>query len=309
VRARRASSLADEVALSAQKHRVLVVEDEHEAGSDLVRLLGECGCEASVVTNLRDARRQLAEALPCLILLDLQITSEPEALRTSEEHGRALLAEVSRANNAAGPAGHEVLVVVHSAYANDPEVAVELMYDGASYVLQKLASWRQKKDRLLRLLEKAGRTTHDRCPSGPSAAAASSAILSVPGERRGQRVRVALGAKDVWLPPGAMVVLLHLIRARLADELYRPARRGRTDISSRAHRAVSRLRELLAALETDAPAPLVETLHGDGYRLRQDVVVGAIDSEKLKAIGVATIRELADEIRRRIESLPNSDGG
>ena len=84
--------------MSHQAHRALVVEDEPEAAADFVEILKSVWMqEATVVaTNRRDAMRLLESTPFCIIILDLEIGSEPDSIRGRVENGKPFLQDARR---------------------------------------------------------------------------------------------------------------------------------------------------------------------------------------------------------------------
>jgi DNA-binding NtrC family response regulator len=72
------------------RHISLVVEDDGETAEDLVEILRSIDSDAVVVDNAEGARSALQNNSFCLILLDLQIKSEPDSIKGHVEHGKAL---------------------------------------------------------------------------------------------------------------------------------------------------------------------------------------------------------------------------
>lgn len=296
--------------MSNRHHRALVVEDEAEAAADLVEVLQTCGCESVVVTNRHDALIQLRSTEFCLIVLDLQIGSEPDSIRGRVENGKAVLADARRRFPARTDATHALPIIVVSGFARETEAAVEAMREGASDVVQKLSTPQEKVDRIVAVLERSGRTSHGRCDELSRAAIGSlpprELTLSIPADRDGRRFVVMLGARSTALPVASLKVLLHLVKARLSTGFVHKIDLGGS--ADRGFKAISVLRnELKPAYSGDLKTLIANDYQG-GYRLADDVSVGAVNVEVLEALGDKEIAKLAREIRSLLNGKAKSDG-
>ena len=68
-------------------HCALIVEDDAETALDLQQILNSLDCYSVPVTNVEDARSELEARSFCLVLLDLEIKSEPDAIKGHVEYG------------------------------------------------------------------------------------------------------------------------------------------------------------------------------------------------------------------------------
>lgn len=286
------------------------MEDELEAAADLVEILKTCGCEAVVTTNRRDALDQLASTSFCIILLDLQIGSEPDSIRGRVENGKAILEEARRSFPDRAGATHALPIVVISGFAAETEAAVAAMRDGASDVVQKLWSAKDKADRIYAALERAGRTSHRSCQTLLSTANAASApealTLSISGERNARRVLVTLGDRRTSITKASLRVLLHLVRARLTTGLVHKVDLGGS--ADRGFKAISNLRNELRPACDDTKF-LITNDHQGGYGLADNVTIGEVNAERLGLLDDRLITRLAVEIRSLLAQKQKSAGG
>lgn len=77
-----------------QRHIALVVEDDKEMAEDLSEILRSIDCASVIVDNSEAALVELQKKRFCLILLDLQIKSEADAIKGHVEHGKGLLRKI-----------------------------------------------------------------------------------------------------------------------------------------------------------------------------------------------------------------------
>lgn len=288
--------------MSRQPHRALVVEDEREAAADLVDVLETCGCETVVATNRYDALVQLASSTFCIILLDLEIGSEPDSIRGRVENGKAVLEEARRRFPERGSTGALPIIVI-SAHATEMEAGLAAMRDGASDVVQKLWSAKEKADRIYEALERTGRTSHARCQEFLRSAAPTSRpdglVLSIPADREGQRARIRISERPAPITMASLRVLLQLVEARLQKGRVNKLDLGGRD--DRGFKAISVLRnELKPAYAGDMKALIVNDQKGN-YWLAETVSIGEVNAEGLRAFGESKITALADKIRSLLE--------
>jgi CheY-like chemotaxis protein len=92
------------------KVRVLVVEDDEGSASDYLRWLAAAGREVTRASARSDAVTAARASRPDVVLLDLQIPSEPGAADEGVEHGFATLDELLRDD----PFRPVVIVTAHS---------------------------------------------------------------------------------------------------------------------------------------------------------------------------------------------------
>ena len=83
------------IATMAGNHKVLIVEDDKATAEDLAEVLRSIGCDCRGGGELPGGLARSADRHAfCLILLDLQIKSAPDAIKGHVEHGKALLREI-----------------------------------------------------------------------------------------------------------------------------------------------------------------------------------------------------------------------
>jgi CheY-like chemotaxis protein len=291
-------------------HRALVVEDESDATNDLVEILKACGCECEVATNGCDALQALERSQFCIILLDLQIKAEAGSILGHTEHGNVFLREARARNVQHDGTSYLLPIVVVSGYASEVDAAVAAMRDGASDVIQKLSSGRDKSEKIRRALELAGRTSHEACGKlsavTPATKLSDVLILDIPAEVDGQRVVVRLGGRQAKLTHAALKVLLHLVKGRLSS-----TRVHKVDLGARADRGfrgVSVLRQELAfAYDGDSKDIVINDQRGC-YYLSDKVAVGQVDTAMLERLGDGQVAKLAREIRHLSRMLKESAG-
>ncbi len=292
-----------------QKHRALVVEDEAEAAADLAEILTTCGCESVVVTNRRDALEQLDRGAFCIILLDLEIRSVPDSIRGRVDHGKLFLREARCRYPELVGTKYALPIVVLSGFASETEEAVAVMKEGASDVVQKLSSVRNKADRIQEALETAGRPSHRVCADRGTAVRdnpRSELTLSISGEQEGRRVVVQLGSRTAKLTQVALKVLLHLLKARVSNSSVHKTDLGARD--DRGFRSVSVLRDQLAAACEGPVKELIKNDQHGNYSLADRVVPGSVDTARLERLGDREITKLAREIHRLSAAMEESAG-
>jgi len=291
-------------------HLALVVEDEREAAADLVEVLRTCGCESVVATNRLDALAQLASTRFCIVLLDLEIGSEPDSIRGRVENGKAVLDEARRRfPERVGPTA-ALPVIVISAHATETEAAVAAMRDGASDVVQKLWSTKEKADRIYAALERTGRTSHARCQELAEGAAPASRpeglVLTIPALPEGRRVVIRLSERPAPITPASLKVLLQLVEARLSNKrVHKVDLGGRGD---RGFKPIATLRnELRPAYAGDLQELILNDQNGN-YWLAETISIGRVDVDRLRALGDSKITTLAGRIRSLLEDKQKFPG-
>lgn len=283
--------------MSQLRHRALIVEDDLEVAEDLRETLNEYGFDAEITTNRRDALLLLEKVPFCVIVLDLQIKAERDSSRAYPEHGKLLLTEARARFPQPGGKKYSLPIVILSGFASETEVAVELMRNGASDVVQKLSSSTQKGDRIYRALEEASRTSHARCEELAHAAPAKSVeglVLSVPAKREGRRALVTLGGRAVALPMASLKVLLLLVEGSLSSRAVHKVDLGGSD--ERGFKQISTLREALkVAYDGDLKALIINN-QDKHYSLAEFVSIGEVNVPALAAFGEAQISNVATRI-------------
>jgi DNA-binding response OmpR family regulator len=279
------------------RHRALIVEDDEATVEDLGEILRSVGCDHVAVPSFDEALEALRGSAFCFILLDLQIKRSPDAIRGHVEHGNALLREIRQLYPQHTGRAFWLPVIVVSGFANEVSAAVDVMKDGAGDVVHKPLKSREVSEAVRRALERSGRSAHDRCGPSPPAdtAVASAAViqLAIPGDRIRRRTRVTIGQNDLELTDGSLKILLRLIVAHREGKGVHKIDLGAT--ADQGFRGISVLRE---ALKGALPSgiDIIDNDYRGTYTLTSNVVVGACDAEKLRAIGDRTIADLADKI-------------
>lgn len=288
----------------AGKHKVLIVEDDQATAEDLVEVLRSIGCDSLVVATHQAASQALQEHSFCLILLDLQIKSGSDGIKGNVEHGKSLLREIRQAHCDHTGRAFWLPVLIVSGFANEVPVALEVMEDGASGVIQKPLSSPDVSARVRRALEASGRPTHDRCGERPPQQLATSngvVVVSIPGDRVGRRTRVIVGQTAVDLPDSLVRLLLHLIVAKADGGGVHKKDLGAKD--EQGFKGISNLRDKLKpALGSDID--IIANDHQGTYTLKDGVKIGSCDIQKLLDIGDATISQLANRLAKQLQSQP-----
>ena len=278
------------------KHRALIVEDDEATVEDLVEILRSIGCDHVAVPSFEEALQALRRSTFCFILLDLQIKRSRDAIRGHVEHGNALLREIRLLYPQHTGRAFWLPVIVVSGFANEVSAAVDVMKDGAGDVVHKPLKSREVSEAVRRALERSGRSTHDRCESMSADSVtdpAADVLVAIPGDRIRRRTRVTVGQKNLELTDGSLRILLRLLVAHREGKGVHKIDLGAN--ADQGFRGISVLRE---ALKGVLPAG-VDVIHNDyhgTYSLTRNVVVGACNADKLRAIGDRVISELADKL-------------
>lgn len=287
-----------------RRHLALIVEDDAATSEDLVQIVESIGCETRAATNKREALTLLDELSFCLILLDLQIKAEPDALRGHVAHGNALLREIRSRNSAHTGRCWWLPVLVVSGYANEVVAAVDVMKHGASDIIHKPFVTGTVSETIFRALAESGRADHESCSEAPVRASSDSGghvILAIPGDRVGRRTRVTLGTVGVSLPNRALKLLLRFLVARSDNKPLHKSELGARD--DQGFKGVSELRAFLQPGLGEGMDIIENDYHGF-YRLTPNVVVGPCDLAKLATIGDAEISSLAQALDERLRGDP-----
>jgi FixJ family two-component response regulator len=288
----------------AGRHQVLIVEDDKATADDLADVLRSIGCDCLAVASYQEALQALRQTSFCMILLDLQIKFASDAIKGHVEHGKALLRGIRQMHGDHSGLPFWLPVLIVSGFASEVPAAVEVMKDGASDVIQKPLSGHEISDKVRRALEASGRLTHDRCGERPRQHVANPSgeiVVSIPGDRVRRRTRIMIGRTGLDLTDSLLRLLLHLIVAHGAGGGVH-----KTDLGANAEqgfKGISNLRnELKPALGPDVDI-IANDYHGT-YSLTAGVKIGSCDIQKLRAIGDATISELADRLAKQLEAPP-----
>ena len=291
-----------------ERHLALIVEDESATAQDLAEIVAAIGCDSRIASSKSDALALLDKNDFCVILLDLQIKGEPDAIKGHTAHGNALLREIRRRHSGHVGTIYSLPVVVVSGFAREVPAAVEVMQDGADGVIQKPFKTRQVSDEVSRALDRSGRKTHAHCASQPSLRLpddSSGVVLAIPGDRIKNRTRVTVGAHSIPLPNNLLRLLLRLMLA-----YDKKKRAHKLDLGGTAHggfKLISLLKaELRPALEG---REIIDNDYRGSYGLTDDVTIGDCNVDRLVDIGDATISALARELGRRLKSRRRKSEG
>jgi DNA-binding response OmpR family regulator len=288
----------------AGKHKVLIVEDDEATAEDLGEVLRSIGCDSVVAATHQAASLALQDDGFCLILLDLQIKSGSDGIKGNVEHGKSLLREIRQVHRDHTGRAYWLPVLIVSGFANEVPVALEVMEDGASGVIQKPLSSQDVSARVRRALEASGRLTHDRCGEKPPPQVTTPngvIVVSIPGDRVGRRTRVMIGRTAVDLTDSMVRLLLQLIVAKGDDGGVHKADLGAKD--EQGFKGISNLKhELKPALGPDID--IISNDHHGTYTLIDNVKIGSCDTQKLLAIGDVTISKLASRLAKQLQTRP-----
>ena len=144
------------------RHCALIVEDNEDFSLGLQQILKSLDCDCIPVTNVEDAVRALESKPICLVLLDLEIKSEPEAIKGHVEHGKSLLRKIRQLQSEHSGVHYWLPVLVVSGFARERDVLLELMKDGASDVIEKPET-KAISGAIRSAFLKSGRDTHHQC--------------------------------------------------------------------------------------------------------------------------------------------------
>jgi CheY-like chemotaxis protein len=281
----------------AVKHRVLIVEDDVESAGDLTEIVGSLGCESVTAASREDAAATLRKQQFCLILLDLQIKDKASSIKSHVEHGMALLRDIRQEHGERSGRVFWLPVVIVSGYAREVPVAVEMMKDGASDLIEKPLSSRVVSGKLRDIFRESGRTAHDLCLKGVAPAAPNASgevILAITGDRVGRRTVVMVGQTRVELTDSCLRLLLQLMVARTRGESVHKRDLGAND--EQGFKGISILRnELRPALGKGVD--IIGNDHHGSYCLSDNVRIGACVMEALDRIGDRRITSLGAQLR------------
>lgn len=281
-------------------HRALIIEDDRPTANDLLEILRSLGFDSTVVDNKLEALRVLKSGPFCLILLDLQIKLEPDSVKGHAEHGASLLRDIRRIYWDHTGVCYWLPVIVLSGFVSDRDIMRKIMKDGANDVLHKPPGSGAVSEMVRATMECSGRLAHEQCLAGMLSRprdTETTVEISVMGDRERRRTRIMVGAKSVWVPDGALRVLLHLMIAR---EENRPVHKN--DLGARSDKGfkeVSRLRNELKPALSDGDKFISNDYQGN-YRLAEDVTITMCAAERLDAIGDKQISALSRRLERLI---------
>lgn len=289
-------------------HLALIVEDDEATAEDLGEILRSLDCVCEVVTNKQDALAALSARAFCLILLDLEIKSGPGSNKGHATHGQSLLREIRQTHSAHTGQSFWLPIIVVSGFAREVPVAVELMREGASDLIQKPTDGRLASQAIRRVLENSGRSSHRECGSPPMSrppVQGTAIALTISGDRDRRRTRIALQGRAVSLPDSSLKVLLRLVVSHMQGSLVHKRDLGATE--EQGFKGISRLNEAFRPVLGELN--VFQNDYNGNYGLTKDVVVGSCDTDKLIAIGDNEIAALARKLRALLDSAGKKSDG
>jgi DNA-binding response OmpR family regulator len=290
-----------------QRHKVLIVEDDKETAEDLVEILSSIDCDTVVVDNREDALAELQNRCFCLILLDLQIKKAGDSIRGHVEHGKALLRSIREKHHDHNGTAFWLPVLIVSGFARERDEAVDVMKDGASYVIHKPFQSQQCSERIRQALEDSGRQMHERChePQSQSLNLKDGIVIGIPGDRIGRRTRVTIASKPINLTDASLKVLLHLMVARQKEEPVHKVDLGAT--KEQGFKGISLLRNDLKPVLGDVD--IIENDYHGNYSFVNSVTIGECAIEKLLKIEDKRILELAMHLQHQMPARTRKSEG
>jgi DNA-binding response OmpR family regulator len=279
-----------------QRHIALIVEDHKETAEDLVEILSSLNCDTAVEDNYEAALAALNDKSFCLILLDLQIKKAADSIRGHVEHGKAFLRKIREKHHDHNGTAFWLPVLIVSGFARERDEAVDVMKDGATYVIHKPFESRQVSERIRQALEDSGRQTHERCHKPPQTQSPDlneGIVIAIPGDTIGRRTRVTIASRPLDLPNASLKVLLHLMVAQRNGAPVNKVDMGAT--ADQGYKGISILRNDLKPVLGDVDI-IKSHYHGD-YSFEDNVAIGECAVDKLLKIGDRTISRLATELR------------
>ncbi len=282
-------------------HCALIVEDDAETALDLQQILNSLDCHSIPVTNVEDAIHELETRSFCLVLLDLEIKSEPDAIKGHVENGKALLRKIRHMHSEHNGLRFWLPVLVISGFARERDEALELMKDGATDVIQKPDN-HAISQAIRKAFAESRRETHDLCENhhvGPRDNFKEKVVIAIPGDRAKRRTTVRLGSQLVTLTDGSLRVLLHLVLGHLQSKQVH-----KTDLGAnheQGFKGISILRGELKQILSDTD--IIKNHYHGYYGLVPSVTIGEIAFEKLFELNDGKISSLAEKIRKE-SSLP-----
>ena len=292
------------------QHIALVIEDDPGTSGGLVEILKAAGCESVVIDNKAKALEFLGRTSPCIVLLDLEIKEQPDAIKGHTAHGISLLKRIRQLHpEHPGPSWWLPIIVI-SGFASETSEAVQVMRDGATTLVQKPFKIRDVSDTLLEELRRSGRALHADCLRGPVSPrrADSEITIRFVGEHDGHRSKVVIGSTVLDLANSELKLLLRLAAARQKGATVHKLELG-AKVDQSGYKSMSRLRNELKPACAGGPDIITNDRHGH-YGLADNVVVAECDEVGLKKIGDAIITDLAAQVAAAIrQSRAATDGG
>ncbi|AXC09892.1 Response regulator receiver protein [Acidisarcina polymorpha] len=278
------------------RHRVLVVEDDVEFSLDLQQILKSLKCESVPVTNAEDAIRELKAKPFCLVLLDLQIKSEPNSNKAHLEHGKSLLRDIRQMYSEHNGVRFWLPVLVVSGYARERDIVLEVMRDNASNIIEK-PDTKTISEAIRKAFAESGRDAHDQCEnhrSGLRDNFSEKVVVTIPGDRDKQRIIVRLGSQPVKLTVSSLRILLHLILGYLQNRQVHKNELGANN--EQGFKGISILRNELKQVLGEID--IVKNHYHGIYALITSVEIGEITFDKLFELGDHQISSLVVKLQQ-----------
>jgi DNA-binding response OmpR family regulator len=280
-----------------ERHLALVVEDDRETAEDLVQILESIDCASVVVDNAEDAEKRLQEKSFCLILLDLQIKSVPDAIKGHAEHGKRVLRTIRSTYGDYNGTSFTLPVLIVSAFAREWAPAYDVMKSGASAIVHKPLVGGQVSESIRQALQDSGRRNHDACGAVPAQRRVDpdhEIILAIPGDRvRRRRTRVTIAGNPVDLTDASLRILLTLMLAWQKGNMANKIDMGAN--ADQGFKGISNLRSELK-LGLGNVDIVVNRYHGN-YCFIDSVRIGECAFDKLLQIGNHAITTLVEQLR------------
>lgn len=289
------------------RHCVLIVEDNEEFSLGLQQILKSLDCDSIPVTNVEDAVRALETKPICLVLLDLEIKSEPDAIKGHVEHGKSLLRKIRQLHSEHSGARFWLPVLVVSGFARERDVLLELMKDGASDVIEKPET-KAASGAIRNALLESGRDTHHQCEnhrSGLRDNFSKRVVVTIPGDRDKQRIIVRLGSQPVKLTVSSLRILLHLILGHLQNKQVHKNDLGANN--EQGFKGISILRNELKQVLGEVD--IVKNYYHGIYALIPSVEIGEITFDKLLELGDHQISRLVVKLQQGPLPQPKKSEG
>jgi DNA-binding response OmpR family regulator len=279
-------------------HLALIVEDDKEIGDELREILNSLDCNSVTVSNTEDALRELQKSSFCLVLLDLNIKADPDAIKGHVEHGKSLLRKIRQEHSEHIGTCFWLPILVISGFAREWNDARELMKDNASDIIQKPFDSQVVSRGIRQALIQSGRQTHGECENHPIARRDNfkdGVVITIPGDRFKRRTAVRLGSQALTLTDSSLRVFLHLVVAHMESRQVHKTDLGATN--DQGFKGISILRnELKQVLGT---IDIIKNHYYGNYSFEPDVTIGECAVQKLIEIGDRKISDLARRIKDR----------
>jgi CheY-like chemotaxis protein len=278
------------------RHCALIIEDNEEFSLGLQQILKSLDCDCIPVTNVEDAVRALETKPICLVLLDLEIKSEPDAIKGHVEHGKSLLRKIRQLDSEHSGVRFWLPVLVVSGFARERDVLLELMKDGASDVIEKPET-KAISGAIRNAFLESGRDTHHQCENHRSGLRDNfneKVVVTIPGDRDKQRIIVRLGSQPVKLTVSSLRILLYLILGHLQNKQVHKDELGANN--EQGFKGISILRNELKQVLGEVD--IVKNHYHGIYALVPSVDIGEITFDKLLELGDHQISSLVVKLQQ-----------